>query len=172
MRLNPGMAVLGVAALALAAVGCGDEQPNASNAGSNTGALAGRHQEPATVAAPAPAPAPAPAAAKNGALTIKMSEFKFDPKDASATAGKLKISAPNEGKAVHELVLLKTDADPAKLPTKGGKIDESTSVGEIADVEPGATKSNDFDLKPGKYVMVCALPGHYEGGMYGSITVK
>ena len=105
-------------------------------------------------------------------LTIRMTEFAFDPDDAIAKAGKVTITAPNDGKVVHELVLLKTDADPATLPKKGDEVDESTSVGEIADVEPGSTKEATFKLAPGKYAMVCALPGHYEGGMYGSLTVE
>jgi uncharacterized cupredoxin-like copper-binding protein len=112
----------------------------------------------------------APTAASD--LTIRMTEFAFDPDDATAKAGTVTITAPNAGKVEHELVLLKTDADPAALPKKDDEVDESTSVGEIADVEPGATKSQTFELEPGKYVMVCALPGHYEGGMYGSLTVK
>ena len=106
------------------------------------------------------------------ALTIRMTEFAFDPKDASAKAGNVTITAPNDGNVVHELVLLKTNADPAALPKKGDEVDESTSVGEIADVEPGATKKATFKLAPGKYAMVCALPGHYEGGMYGSLKVE
>lgn len=114
----------------------------------------------------------APAAAQGGKLSIHMSEFAFDPKDASATAGKVTISAPNDGNVEHELVLLKTAADPAHLPMKGGEADESASVGEIADVAPGATKSHTFRLAPGKYAMVCNLPGHYQSGMYGSLTVK
>jgi uncharacterized cupredoxin-like copper-binding protein len=126
------------------------------------------------------AAAPAPTAtqtttqppAADRALTIRMTEFAFDPKDAVAKAGKVTITAPNDGKVVHELVLLKTDEDPATLPKKGDKVDESTSVGEIADVEPGSTKKATFKLTPGKYAMVCALPGHYEGGMYGSLTVE
>jgi uncharacterized cupredoxin-like copper-binding protein len=111
-------------------------------------------------------------AAAGRALTIRMTEFAFDPKDAGAKAGKVTITAPNDGNVVHELVLLKTDADPAALPKKDDGVDESASVGEIADVEPGSTKKATFKLAPGKYVMVCALPGHYEGGMYGSLTVK
>jgi uncharacterized cupredoxin-like copper-binding protein len=39
-------------------------------------------------------------------------------------------------------------------------------------VQPGATKKATFKLAPGKYAMVCALPDHYENGMYGSLTVK
>jgi uncharacterized cupredoxin-like copper-binding protein len=110
--------------------------------------------------------------AASHALTIRMTEFAFDPQNAVAKEGTVTITAPNDGKVVHELVLLKTDEDPAKLPKKGGKVDESTTVGEIADVEAGSTKKATFKLAPGKYAMVCALPGHYEGGMYGSLTVK
>jgi uncharacterized cupredoxin-like copper-binding protein len=122
--------------------------------------------------AAAPAPTKTQPSGASHALTIRMTEFAFDPKDAVAKAGKVTISAPNDGKVVHELVLLKTDEDPAALPKKGDKVDESTSVGEIADVEPGSTKKTTFQLAPGKYAMVCALPGHYEAGMYGSLTVK
>jgi uncharacterized cupredoxin-like copper-binding protein len=111
-------------------------------------------------------------AAASRALTIRMTEFAFDPKETSAKAGKVTITAPNDGKVVHELVLLKTDKDPAALPKKGDEVDESTSVGEIADVEPGSTKKATFKLAAGKYAMVCALPGHYQGGMYGSLTVE
>jgi uncharacterized cupredoxin-like copper-binding protein len=111
-----------------------------------------------------------PAASR--ALTVRMTEFAFDPKDAVAKGGRVTITASNDGNVVHELVVLKTDEDPAKLPKKGAKVDESTSVGEIADVKPGSTKKVALKLAPGKYAMVCALPGHYEGGMYGSLTVK
>ena len=125
-------------------------------------------------AAPAPTKtqttSQSPAASR--ALTVRMTEFAFDPKDAVAKAGTVTITAPNDGQVVHELVVLKTNADPANLPKKGDEVDESTSVGEIADVQPGSTKKATFDLAPGKYAMVCALPGHYAGGMYGSLTVK
>ena len=151
------LALAAIAALGLPIAACGSS--------SDSGATA------STVPSTQAQTTAAPAAASN-ALTIKMSEFAFDPKDSQAKAGKVTISAPNDGQTVHELVVLRTDADPAQLPKKSGKVDESTSVGEIADVAPGETKKHTFDLKPGKYAIVCALPGHYEGGMYGSITVK
>jgi uncharacterized cupredoxin-like copper-binding protein len=127
----------------------------------------GGEATPATAAAPPPAP---PAASH--ALTIKMSEFAFTPKDATAASGKVTITAPNAGKAPHELVVLKTDADPAKLPKKGGEVDEAASVGEVSPVKAGQSGKHVFKLKPGKYAMVCNLPGHYAAGMYGSLTVK
>lgn len=111
-------------------------------------------------------------------LTIKMGDFFFAPKDATAKAGATTIEAPNEGSVEHELVLFKTNMNPAKLPTEAnGEVDEekmdqvAEEGGEVPDVEAGATKSGKFDLTPGKYAMFCNLPGHYAQGMYGTLTV-
>jgi uncharacterized cupredoxin-like copper-binding protein len=144
--------------IAAALAGCGDSEDPATPAGASTNT--------------APAATQTTAAEPGPAVTVRMSEFAFDPQDAVAKAGKVKITAPNDGKSTHELVVLRTNADPAKLPMKGGEVDESTSVGEIADVEAGKTKSTTLDLAAGRYVMVCALPGHYQSGMYGTLTVK
>ena len=154
---------LGIAAIVILAAsvasGCGGDDDNGDG---------GQAAAPAPTATQTTTQPPA----ADRALTIRMTEFAFDPKDAVAKAGKVTITAPNDGKVVHELVLLKTDEDPAALPKKGDEVDESTAVGEIADVEPGSTKKDTFKLVPGNYAMVCALPGHYEGGMYGSLTVE
>ena len=111
-------------------------------------------------------------------LTIKMGDYFFAPANGSAKAGKTVIEAPNEGTVEHELVVFKTNMDPAKLPTEAGggvdeeKLDEvAEEAGEVADVEAGETKSGNFQLTPGKYVIFCNLPGHYAQGMYGSLTV-
>ncbi|MGZ5333099.1 MAG: plastocyanin/azurin family copper-binding protein [Solirubrobacterales bacterium] len=119
-----------------------------------------------------------PTGAATGALTIKMGDFFFNPKDATSAAGSVTIAAPNEGKVEHELVVFKSDADPASLPVAGGEVDEGAleaqggrNVGEIEGVAPGQSKSGSFEFTPGKYVMFCNLPAHYKQGMYGSITV-
>ena len=146
--------LLAAATIALFAAGCGGSSNDKASSSSTS------------------TPASAPAAVAKGTVTVSMSEFAFSPKDVVVKAGKVTISAPNQGSVPHELVLLKTDADPAKLPQKDGEVDESASVGEIADVAAGATKSHTFTLAPGHYAMVCNLPGHYSSGMYGSLTVK
>ena len=111
-------------------------------------------------------------------LSIKMGEFFFSPKSTAAHAGPTAIEAPNEGTVEHELVVFKTNMDPAKLPTEAsGEVDEekmdkiAESAGEIPDVEAGETKSAQFELTPGRYVIFCNLPGHYASGMYGTLTV-
>jgi uncharacterized cupredoxin-like copper-binding protein len=158
MRLKS-LALAAVLILVALVASCGDD---------DNGGSGGQADTPAATKTQKTTPPPA----ASHALTIRMSEYAFDPKEAVAKKGTVTITAPNDGQIVHELVLLKTDADPANLPKKGDEVDESTSVGELADVDPGATKKATFKLAPGKYAMVCALPDHYENGMYGSLTVK
>ena len=112
-------------------------------------------------------------------LSVKMSEYSFTPSSPSVKAGALTITAPNDGQIQHELVVFKTNKPAGALAQKGAEVDEdgleasgATNEGEIQDVAPGQTKSTDFKLAPGRYVMICNVPGHYAQGMYGTITVK
>jgi uncharacterized cupredoxin-like copper-binding protein len=140
-------------ALAAVAAGCGSGDDTSSTAAAATTATTAGGQT----------------------VTIEMGEFFYKPADAQAPAGSVTIDASNTGNAPHELVLAKTDADPADLPTASdGSVDEEKldSPGEIPEVEAGADGSATLDLKPGNYVMFCNLPGHYKSGMYGTFTVK
>lgn len=104
-------------------------------------------------------------------LRVSMTEFKFTPANPELARGRLEITATNKGKTPHTLVLLKTDADPSKLPKRGDNVSEKKGIGEIPALAPGESAAHTFDLKPGKYVMVCNVPGHYDAGMYGTLTV-
>ena len=153
------LVTFGAAAVSLAFASCGGGGDNGS----------------ATTQAQAPAQP-----SGGGSLTINMSDYAFTPNGASTKAGTVKISTPNQGQLPHELVLLKTDKSPGSLPTlSNGEVDEEgleasgvESPGEIEDVGPGQTKSGTLKLTPGRYVMICNLPGHYKQGMYGTLTVK
>ena len=120
-----------------------------------------------------------PASGSNeSALVINMGDYYFEPANGTANSGPTKIEAVNLGKVEHELVVFKTEMNPAELPTgSDGAVEEekmdkiAESAGEVPDVEAGVTKSADFNLKPGKYAIFCNLPGHYAQGMYGSLTV-
>jgi len=58
------------------------------------------------------------------------------------------------------------------LKQADGTADETNAVGEAPDIEAGATKSVTLDLKAGKYVLLCNLPGHFAGGMWTTFTVS
>jgi uncharacterized cupredoxin-like copper-binding protein len=159
------MPALAVAALLLPLAGCGSDDNNDSS--TSTGSSS---QAASTQASGGGASDPV---VSGGKTTVAMSEFKFAPSALQASAGKLKVTARNDGSAPHEFVVIRTNKAPGALPTKSdGSASESGAVGEIPEQKPGKSASHTFTLKPGKYVFICNVPGHYKGGMYGTLTVK
>ena len=147
---------------------------------SMTATRTARTKAPAPAAArPAAAPAPvAPAGpvaidATSGAATVTATDFHFSADRIQARAGKVELTLRNAGKAEHELVVLRTSAEPGALKVSAaGRVSEAASVGEISETKTGVSKSTAFDLKPGRYVYVCNIPGHYTSGMRGVLVVK
>jgi uncharacterized cupredoxin-like copper-binding protein len=140
--------------LALTIAGCGSN--NDSTASSSGGATQSA--------------APAPAAAGN-TVDASLKEWSITDKQQTVKAGKVTFNASNDGSAPHELVVLKTDKPAGDLGS-GSEVSEKDSVGEVSDIQPGASGKKTLDLKPGKYVLICNLPGHYAQGMHTSLVVK
>lgn len=124
----------------------------------------------------------APAGGGGATVNVLLSEFIVDPSPASVPAGQVTFVAKNEGKEEHELVIVKTDLAPEKLPTKDdGSVDEEgagvTVVDEIEEFEPGGTERLTVKLDPGKYVLLCNIvdeegEAHYEEGMHAAFSVQ
>lgn len=106
------------------------------------------------------------------AVTVVLSEWKLIPSVASVPAGKVTFLARNDGAIEHEVVVLRTDRRPSALPVTGGKAVETGLKGEIARVLPGQEKRLTLSLKPGKYVLICNLLGHYKAGQYAALRVR
>ena len=85
-------------------------------------------------------------------------------------AGKVTFEFANKGKLPHEVVIVKTDKKADALGT-GNTVPEDGSVGEVEDIEAGATKKGTFDLQPGHYALICNISGHYKSGMHIDFTV-
>ena len=101
----------------------------------------------------------------------KTSTFSLEPSVKTVPSGQVTFNVTNDGTMVHEMVVVKTDQTPQQLMQKDGTADESTSIGEAADIPGGGSKSVTLTLPPGKYILLCNLPGHYKGGMYATFTV-
>jgi uncharacterized cupredoxin-like copper-binding protein len=115
-----------------------------------------------TVAAPAPAQV----------VNVDAGEMYFKPTAVSVKSGKVRFVLKNSCTVVHELIVLKTDAAVDSLKVGAdGRVSEKASVGEVSETDPGATKSETITLTPGKYLLVCNIPGHYAGGMRATMTV-
>jgi plastocyanin len=96
-----------------------------------------------------------------GGSTLKISAdpsgaFKFDTTSLSAKAGSDTFDFTNDSPIDHNFT----------IETSGG--DEVAATPTFA----GGTKSVTADLKPGTYTFLCTIPGHAEGGMKGTLTVK
>jgi uncharacterized cupredoxin-like copper-binding protein len=155
MRLTP-LSVPLLASVVLAA-GCG---------GTDEVALPG----PAVKSAVKTTAAPSGTIVRERSITQQMTEFAFAPRDLRVAAGRFTITARNTGKIVHELILIRTDRAPGSFAVANGRVSETGSVGEISETKPGASGTHTFQLKPGRYVLVCNIAGHYQAGMYGSLV--
>ena len=162
MNLSPRLIAFAlIAAVSVIAVGCGSTDTHEATAPD----------------APAATQASTGSTAGNASATTvtvelgKPGEFALVPSATTVPAGKVTFDVKNDGLVIHEMVVVKTDKTPAQLTLADGTADETGTVGEAADLQVGASKSMTLDLKPGHYVLLCNLPGHYAGGMFAEITV-
>lgn len=112
------------------------------------------------------------ATAATPTVKVSLKEFKVLPSVTSVAAGKVTFSAKNVGKIGHELLVIKTNVAPGKLPVKNAQASEKGKVGLVKELEPGTSGKVTLTLAKGKYVLLCNLPAHYQAGQYSGFTVK
>ena len=101
----------------------------------------------------------------------------------SVARGAVSFLVTNRGSITHEMVLLPLSGSQlvGTRPIGGdGKIEETGSLGEASNscgegagqgILPGASGWVSITLAPGRYELLCNLPGHYAAGMYTQLTV-
>lgn len=102
---------------------------------------------------------------------------------AAVPAGTVSIRVFNAGSVRHEVVVVPLPSGRAvgERPVGGdGRIAETGAVGEASrtcgpgtgdGIAPGAAGWTTLTLRPGRYELVCNLPGHYASGMYTELDV-
>jgi len=95
---------------------------------------------------------------------------------ASVKAGKVTFEVTNLSRNIlHEMVVVAVDNPAAPLPYdyNTGQVPETQvkMLGETEEMQPNAEKSLTLDLKPGSYLLICNVPGHYAAGMWTPLTV-
>lgn len=97
--------------------------------------------------------------------------------------GPITFVATNSGSLTHEMVILALPNQQiaGTRPIGGdGKVDETGSLGEASTscgqgagegILPGSSSWASATLPPGRYEVICDLPGHYAAGMYTQLTV-
>jgi uncharacterized cupredoxin-like copper-binding protein len=115
---------------------------------------------------------------------VTVQEFSVLPEASSASAGEVTFTVTNTGPDdVHEFVVIRTDLDPAALPTDDtGAVDEAGEgievVDEIEDIAVDATESVTVNLEAGSYALICNIydkaenEAHYKMGMHTGFTVS
>ena len=109
-----------------------------------------------------------------GDMTMAMLGITLDMTE--VPAGEITFEATNDSKTmIHEMVLAPiTDLNtPMPYDTENEKVDEDAAghLGEVAELEPGASGALTLTLVPGTYILYCNIPGHYTLGMWTTITV-
>ena len=78
-------------------------------------------------------------------------------------------------KIVHELIVAKLADGETTLPydetTMRVKEDALQALGSVNEIDPSRTAALTLNLKTGKYLLYCNLPGHYMAGMWTVIDV-
>ena len=137
------------------------EEPGEGEEGEKPGAPAeggGQEAPKESQAPPAEEDAQKEQGGKPTALTLSADptgQLKFDKNALSAPAGQVTISMENPSPVPHNV----------SLRGKG--------VNEEGDTVQGKGKSTvEAQVEPGSYEFYCSVPGHEEGGMKGTLTVK
>ena len=96
---------------------------------------------------------------------------------AKVRAGRVILEAVNQSKSlVHEVLVVPALPQQKELPydPKTDTVVEKRihSLGEIAELEPGARGKLSLELKPGKYLLFCNQPGHFKAGMSTTLVVE
>ncbi|MFZ0620506.1 MAG: sulfocyanin-like copper-binding protein [Pseudolabrys sp.] len=95
---------------------------------------------------------------------------------ASVKAGNVTFDVTNLSRSlVHEMIVVAVENPNAPLPYdyNAGQIPEKQvkMLGETEEMQPNAEKTIALDLKPGAYLLICNVPGHYAAGMWTPLTV-
>ncbi len=104
-------------------------------------------------------------------VNIAMKDRSFQASAQTVPAGRVTFVVRNAGTMKHEFVVLRTNRHHHLLPMKSRQASEVGAKGEIEEFAPGRTKRVTLTLAPGKYVLLCNLPGHYKRGQFAALVV-
>ena len=129
-------------------------------------------------------PSPGGGGGDGTTVNVTLQEWSVLPEVSSAAAGEITFRVTNDGpEDVHEFVVIKTELPHGDLPTdETGSVDEEGEgmevIGEIEDLEVGASEDLTVTLDAGSYVLLCNIysededESHYAMGMHTGFTAE
>jgi uncharacterized cupredoxin-like copper-binding protein len=109
---------------------------------------------------------------------VLLEDFEVRQETTVVRAGTVSFRVLNQGPTTHELIVVRTERAPDKLPLQkdGLTVDEEGPgikfLEEVDGLDIDDRQTLVLDLTPGHYVLYCNLEGHYLGGMYEALTVR
>jgi uncharacterized cupredoxin-like copper-binding protein len=102
-----------------------------------------------------------------------MSEYRIRLDRGHASSGYFRIDMRNTGKVQHQLAIFKTARTAKKLTVVNGRVSRH-GLKFVHPLNPGKHVVIVFGdrLRPGHYVLICDIPGHYEKGMRRDFTLR
>jgi uncharacterized cupredoxin-like copper-binding protein len=113
-----------------------------------------------------------------GDVQVTLKDFAIGLSRGTVPAGPTKLAITNGGATVHEVEVfaLPPGADPAALTVKDNVVDTAsaglTAIDEVEDIAPSTFPTLTVTLQPGRYALICNIPGHYGLGMHALLTVR
>ena len=114
---------------------------------------------------------------KKASRTVKVDmsdKLRFTPASLTVKQGEtVKFVVKNSGKLLHEMVLgtMQELKEHAAMMLKHPTMEHDEPY--MAHVAPGKTETMVWQFtKAGEFYFGCLVPGHFEGGMMGKLTVK
>jgi uncharacterized cupredoxin-like copper-binding protein len=101
------------------------------------------------------------ATASRGPTTVVMTDYAYHPRDLRVRRDQT-LTVVNEGGIAHNLTI-ERGPNPRDATERLAGTDSFLK---------GDSEQLRVDLTPGRYVMVCTVPGHRELGMVGTLSVR
>ncbi|HXF51669.1 MAG TPA: hypothetical protein VNM43_08315 [Dehalococcoidia bacterium] len=123
-----------------------------------------------------------PSPTLTGEVHVHLDEWSVQPEPASIDGPvTVTFEGHNHGEFPHQVVVIRTDDAPDALPMERGKVDVDDAGEEMlsfdvpaADPDAGVEgrQVGTVDLRPGRYVIICNIAGHYQQGMRAAFEVR
>ena len=115
--------------------------------------------------------------AKAGPLVrVTERDFRITLAPARVRAGDVRVLLRNKGPDAHELLVVRARNSHLPLRPDGSTVDEEGLERDIVGVleagAPGSVRQLLLHLRPGRYMLICNMSGHFLGGMHTQLVVQ
>lgn len=103
-------------------------------------------------------------------VNAKLREMTVGGVPAKVAAGRVTFVARNLGSVPHELVVVRRPSSGTLRVASFKAEEHGLAVGEVEEIEPGQSGRVTLTLKPGRYLLICNIVGHYQLGMQAELV--